>query len=634
MNKLSYKIYHANLAFSAIPEEQLADVIDKCYFPLLDFVEKSKTKIGLEISGYSLEIIQNIRPAWITKFKELKNLDLIELIGSGYMQIIAPLVPYKVNLQNQKIGLETYINILGIIPKIVFVNEQTFSKSLVDLYHEVGYEALIMEWNNSYSLNKKIKKDFVYSPIIVKGIKKELPILWSDSILFQKFQRTVHGERDMDFYIDFVKQYTKEHKAIPIYSSDLEIFNFRPGRFETEELIKNDEWKIIADIIKNLKQFCQFELPSKILEKSLNKNQKISLTTSSNPIIVKKQDKYSLSRWAACGRDANYINTLCFRYFQKIKNSKDIFQWKFLLKYWGSDYRTHITEDKWKKAIADLEKVTNLKLDKKLSLKETNQYFLEKSHYIIFEKNDLKIIFDKKKGLTLDSIFIGNKKFPICTLKHGELDLIKHGADFFTGTTIIESAETKKISDLIEVEKINFYEIDDNNFKIEVSIEMKQGIKELKSWTIDTKKYNIEFDLLLDCPIFIRGSIRVGVITLDKTFALKNGIIKVKNGNKYYEKIELKNSEINQHTSKSLTQSSVSGLGCTNGITKFKNDDFSFKIELDREKSYPFVMLQNNKDKFGYLTRLYFSLQELDDTLKESQKNSKYNLNYVVYLKG
>ena len=187
---------------------------------------------------------------------------------------------------------------------------------------------------------------------------------------------------------------------------------------------------------------------------------------------------------------------------------------------------------------------------------------------------------------------------------------------------------------MIVIEKINFYEIDDNNFKIEVSIEMKQGIKELKSWTIDTKKYNIEFDLLLDCPIFIRGSIRVGVITLDKTFALKNGIIKVKNGNKYYEKIELKNSEINQHTSKSLTQSSVSGLGCTNGITKFKNDDFSFKIELDREKSYPFVMLQNNKDKFGYLTRIYFSLQELDDTLKESQKNSKYNLNYVVYLKG
>lgn len=631
MNKLCYKIYHANLAFSAIPEEQLGEVIDKCYFSLLEFVEKTKTKIGLEISGYSLEIIQELRPSWITKFKELHNQDLIELIGSGYMQIIAPLVPYKVNLENQKIGLDIYINILGVIPKIAFINEQTFSKSLVDLYYEVGYEALIMEWNNAYSLNNKIKKDFAYSPIIVKGIKKTLPILWSDSILFQKFQRTVHGERDMDFYINFVKQYTKEHKAIPIYSSDLEIFNFRPGRFETEEIIKNDEWKVIVDIVENLKQFCEFELPSKVLELSLNKNQKISLTTSFNPIIVKKQDKYSLSRWAACGRGANYINTLCYKYFKKIKNIDDVSSWKFLLKYWGSDYRTHITEDKWNKAIFQLEQLTDFKTNDIKILKKSNENFFEKSHYIIFEKNGLKIIFDKKKGLTLDSIFLDNKKFPICTVKHGELDLIKHGADFFTGTTIIESAETKKISDLIEVEEINFYEIDENKFKIEVSIKMRQGIKELKSWIIDTKKYTIEFDLLLDCPIFVRGSIRVGILTLDKTFALKNGSIKVKNGNKYYEKIKLKNSEINQHIAKSLTQSSVSGLGCTNGVIKFKNDDFSFKIKICREKSYPLVMLQNNKDKFGYLTRVYFSLQELDDTLKITNNNS-FKLQYKIEL--
>ena len=54
MNKVYYKIYHANLAFSAIPEESLPEVIDKCYFPLLDFVAKTKTKVGLEISSSKL----------------------------------------------------------------------------------------------------------------------------------------------------------------------------------------------------------------------------------------------------------------------------------------------------------------------------------------------------------------------------------------------------------------------------------------------------------------------------------------------------------------------------------------------------------------------------------------------------
>ena len=630
MNKICYKIYHANLAFSAIPEEKLGEVIDKCYFSLLDFVEKTNTKIGLEISGYSLEIIQELRPTWIEKFKELYKKGLIELVGSGYMQIIAPLVPYKVNLKNQKIGLDIYINILGITPKIAFINEQTFSKSLVDLYHEVGYDALIMEWNNAYSLNNKIKKDFAYSPIIVKGIKKELSILWSDSILFQKFQRTVHGERDLDFYINFVKQYTKKHKAISIYSSDLEIFNFRPGRFETEELIKNDEWEIVAKIVQKLKQFCKFDLPSKVLEMNLDKNKKVSLTTSLNPIIVKKQEKYSLSRWAACGRGANYINTLCYKYFKKIENIDDLSQWKLLLKYWGSDYRTHITETKWEKAINDLENLVASKTNDIQILKKSNQNFYEKGDLVIFKKNNLKIIFDRRKGLTLDTIFINNKKFPICTIKHGELDLIKHGADFFTGTTIIESSETKKISDLVEAEEINYYKIDENIFKIESSLQMKNGIKELKSWIIDEKNNSITFDLILDCPIFIRGTIRVGILTLDKTFASKNGSIKIKNGNKYYEKINLKNNEINQHIPKSLTQSSQSGLGCTNGIMKFKNDDSSFQIKIDREISYPFIMLQNNKDKFGYLTRVYFSLQELDDTLKEDSFNKFFRLKYTI----
>lgn len=631
MNKFSYKIYHANLAFSAIPEEELEKVINKCYLPLLDFVERTNTKIGLEISGYSLEIIQKLKPRWIKIFKQLHKKGLIELIGSGYMQIIGPLVPYKVNLRNQKIGLETYINILGITPKIVFVNEQTFSKSLVDLYYEVGYKALIMEWNNAYSLNNKIKNFFTYSPIVGEGIKNNLPILWSDSILFQKFQRTVHGERDIEFYIDFVKQYTKKYKAVPIYSSDLEIFNFRPGRFETEQIISNDEWKRIVTIVEKLKEFSYFELPSKVLELSLNKNKRVSLTTSSNPIIVKKQEKYSLSRWAACGRGANYINTLCYIYYNKIQNSEDLSEWKLLLKYWGSDYRTHITEDKWNKAIKDLERLRINKNENSLLLEKSKNSFYKKNNFIIFKKKKIKIIFNETKGLSLDSIYFDNKKSPISTIKHGELDLIKHGADFFTGTTIIESAETGKISDLTESEKINYFRIDKNLYKIEAIIKMKNGIKEIKSWTLNVDDNSIIFDLILECPFFIKGSIRVGIITLDKKFTSKNGYIRIKNGDKYYEKIDLKNNEINQHTAKSLTQSSSGGLGVTNGVIQFKNDDYSLKIKVNRKVSYPFIMLQNNKDKKGYLTRIYFSLQELDDTLKYNNK-SKYRLNYKIKL--
>jgi predicted glycosyl hydrolase (DUF1957 family) len=155
LNKLFYKIYHGNLAFSAIEEESLPEVIDKTYFPLLELIEKNNFKVGLELSAFSLEKILELRPIWIEKFKELHKKGLIELIGSGYMQIIGPLVPYEINIRNQKIGLQVYKKILDITPSIAYVNEQVFSSSMVDVYNEAGYKAIAMEWNNAYSINSK-----------------------------------------------------------------------------------------------------------------------------------------------------------------------------------------------------------------------------------------------------------------------------------------------------------------------------------------------------------------------------------------------------------------------------------------------------------------------------------------------
>lgn len=628
--KLAYNIFHANLAFSAIPEGKLIEVIDKCYFPLLNLIKKKQIKIALEISAYSLEVIKNLRPLWLDEFKLLHSKGLIELIGSGYIQIIAPLVPYEVNIKNQELGLQIYKKILGIKPTIAFINEQTFSKSLVDLYVDMGYEAIIMEWNNAYTINESFKQEYSTKPIIVEGIRNKMPLLWSDTILFQQFQRTIHMQQSFDKYISFIRKYTQNNKAVAIYSSDLEIFNFRPGRFETEELIKADEWKNIEIVLDKLEEIFLFELPSKIVEKLLDKDLIISLTNEENPIIVKKQVKYSLSRWAACGRGANFVNTLCFNYLQKISESTNIKEWKTLLKYWGSDYRTHITKDKWEKAITDLKFLTRKEKEKKVLKKLDKKHFLEKEDKILFIKENIKILFNKKKGLTLDSLYKDEKKLPFGTIEHGELDYIKHGADFYTGTTVIESVQTKKISDLIEIENYSCYEMEGSIYKIEAKLHMKDNFTQVKSWIINLKEKSLSFDLKLNIPKFINGTIRVGTFTLNKDFALNSGYIKFKNGSNDYEIINLKTNELNQHLPKSLIQSSNSGIGCTNGEMIFYNKDFSFKIKLNRNISYPFIMLQNNKDKYGYLTRIHFSLQELDDTLKVNEIR-EYTLNYKVF---
>ena len=87
-----FAFFHLNLAFSSIEEERRAEVIARCYWPLLRLAEKH-AHVGIEVSGYTLEQIAATDPAWITQARALLAQNKIELIGSGYSQMIGPLVP-------------------------------------------------------------------------------------------------------------------------------------------------------------------------------------------------------------------------------------------------------------------------------------------------------------------------------------------------------------------------------------------------------------------------------------------------------------------------------------------------------------------------------------------------------------
>src|SRR5690348_16677162 len=114
----AYALFHLNLAYSSIAEEARADVIRRCYHPLLEMAEATGVPLGIEISGWSLEQLEQIDPGWTQRFKVLLGRGQCELIGSGYVQLIGPLVPCRVNEWNQRLGLETYERILGERPRI------------------------------------------------------------------------------------------------------------------------------------------------------------------------------------------------------------------------------------------------------------------------------------------------------------------------------------------------------------------------------------------------------------------------------------------------------------------------------------------------------------------------------------
>ena len=102
-----YNIFHLNLMFSSIEVEDRPLVIKKCYWPLFKLV-KMGIPIGIEATGQTLGLINDLDRDWILTLKSYVNKGQVEFIGSGYSQIIGPLVPAQVNDWNQ--NKDTYIN--------------------------------------------------------------------------------------------------------------------------------------------------------------------------------------------------------------------------------------------------------------------------------------------------------------------------------------------------------------------------------------------------------------------------------------------------------------------------------------------------------------------------------------------
>ena len=163
----TYLFFHLNLMFSSIEEIDRKKVIKKTYWPILKLA-KSGFKLGIELTGISLEIIEKIDKEWIKCFKELLDQNKVELIGSGYSQIIGPIVPAKVNDYNIKLGNKVYKKLLGVEPEIALTNKCHSLQELLVTTTNNGYKSLIVEVNNYSRFNKSLFKDGAYPNIIIE----------------------------------------------------------------------------------------------------------------------------------------------------------------------------------------------------------------------------------------------------------------------------------------------------------------------------------------------------------------------------------------------------------------------------------------------------------------------------------
>jgi len=630
-------IFHLNLAFSSIPIAERNAVIKRCYWPLLHLIEKTGIKTGIEVTGWTLEQINKLDAEWVKKFRSLLKEQRCELIGSGWSQLIGPLVPYEVNTWNQRLGIEAYNRLLGIKPKIALVNEMAFSSSMVDVYSEVGYEGFIMDRDNIRLALEMEKLPLSATPTHAIGIKDNiLSILWSDTILFQRLQRVIHRDISITDYLSYIeKKITLGETLLPIYTNDTEIFNYRPGRFTTEsELKHNDEWARLEMVCLDLVE--KFKLvwvsPTEAINYINHKKVKSAsrLSSIAHPIPVKKQPKYNVNRWAITGRDNLWINTCCHRIVQYYINSfnENPDDWRQLCELWASDLRTHISIDRWQEATNSIEKLlVDLHLVENINVKHTGakttniakeKYRVEKDSegiYLTVNTTNIQIILNARRGLIVKRLSFKSQNFipVIGTIDQGHFSSIQYAADYYTGGVLVEiPGKRKRITDLEWINPI--IEENESQLIITADIPMETGSLR-KVIIIDLFQENIRFRyefIEFEKPL---GVIRVGTLTFLPDFMNDVVVISCKVGGNIAENFSV-NSNFDHGAAVSSMVSSTTSLGATDGTILLTNNRNTICVRWDPGTCAAVPLFKNFRENDKFLSRLSFSLSELDDTSK------------------
>ena len=622
MKKDSFLFFHFNLFFSSIDETSRKLIIKNCYYPILNIAEIYNIPVNIEASARTLLEIKKIDKEFIKLLNKLIKIKKVHFVGSGFNQIIAPLVPFEVTSKNLKIGNYYYKKILGKKPETALVNEMAFSADIAEIYTDSGYKNIIIDYDNLVSSKKNKTPDHCYTSLS----KKKLNLIYASSFLFQQFQSCVYGDISINKYLNNINKYKKNINInLPIYSGDAEVFNFRTGRFYAEREKIHNEWKRVYKLLDSIINKNDINLCLINDFTIANSQSKIYQDTAEAPISVKKQPKYNVSRWAVSGRSDQKINTACYKILkQKRTIIKKIGFKKFyenLLDLWSSDYRTHITKKRWigynqklNYMLAFVKKDTNYK-DKhsfKKIIPKPSVYFDEEKTLLFINTSKIKMILNVRRGLSIDSLAYKSQKFKpiIGTIHRDETRSIYEGADFYTGHTIHEIINPMlKITDLNNTVP-RIYE-NEKCIKIFSNQKFKYG-KLVKTIELrkDTETVFIQTNYAFNKKNI--GSIRMNNITFLNINKKKIRYL-CNNGGKKANEHAL-NNYFDQSSAPTKFVSIKNGLGCTDSRLGFKIGNDVINFEWDNSENFVLPSIQYKKINEQKILRIFFCNQEFDET--------------------
>ncbi len=607
-------LFHLNLAFSSLPAERRPEIVERCYWPMLELARRTPFPIAFEAPGWTLEQLAEIDPPWIAAARELIEAGRAELVGSSFAQCAAPLLPAEVNRWNLRLGLDVYERLLGVRPQTAMLCEQAYSPGLVPLYAQAGYAAIVADWDNAYRSHPDWPPATRRAPQRARGADgSSLPVVWSQSIVFQKFQRYAHAELDLERYVAFVREAVADGGALLLYANDAEVFDHRPGRFAAEPAAREGEWDRIAEALTALAEIASPALPRDVL--TLHAGRELHLEAPAHPIPVKKQDKYNIGRWAVSGRDDVGINTRCWRLYDRLRGSDDAAQWRELCALWASDFRTHITEARWAALQTDLTR-------REISgpppapaapgASTVPDEVTREGRLWRVRAGDLDVVLNARRGLAIES-FTDTRWGDVLlgTLEHGYFPTIELGADWYSGSTVQESPLRHKGTDLELVEPV-FARLENGAIRAWATVDSDFGAIE-KVVTVGARR--VEIEITLRWPELPPGSLRAGYVTLHpEAFDAATLFYAAHNGGDVLERHDLAGAAFDHGAPVSALVSSAQGVGATEGVVLLGDARRTIRVEVDQAYGKPLALLRLAPAGDRYLFRLMFSLTESDDT--------------------
>ena len=634
---MSYVVFHINLAFSSIEEEERATVIERCYWPLLKLARDFP--IGVEATGYTLSRIQEIDPEWIAELRSLISDNKVEFVGSGAVQMIGPLVAPEVTRQNLALGNKDYEALLGVRPSLALVNEQAYSPGLLPLYQQAGYQSIMLDWAEAASHHPEWPSGLSGRPQTILGAGVEMPVVWSDAISFQKFQRYAHGELSAEEYFEFLSlQQEKGAKAIPLYTSDAEVFDYRPGRFQSEANLGGAvEYERIRLLLTAMQKsgVANFVLPSEVLS-SLDQNaEPLKIESAAAPVTVKKQRKYNLLRWGLTGRSDLRLNTYCWRRLTQLQKQGNASEedWRSLLHIWASDFRTHITKRRWEKLQQSLELLPPS--DKPTSrIGTTNPsdvHVEEQGRNLVIQTSKGHLVLNCYRGMAIQAFGFGGYEPAIAgapaensligTLAHGFFDDIEYGADFYSGHMVFEPADAGKISDLSRCIPSQVLSSETGELTLVAQISTGMGVIK-KSIIFNVLEHSVTIEYELPDELRLWGSLRIGHVMLNPRAFDRNSLFFAShNGGddlEYHtlvENNELVSIDHGRPVNKLVSASTA--LGMTGGQLVIGDKSKKVVLSMARTDAAGLGMIACQQVKESFFVRALISVRETDETARK-----------------